>query len=256
MTPDEVADEVVAAAPHAGLLLDFDGTLAPIVNDPRDSRLPPGLGPVLARLAERLAVVAVVSGRPAAFLAEQIEQPGIRLLGLYGLEQHQDGDTRPHPDAVAWQAAVDSAREQLVVAADGLPGVWVEDKGLSVAVHWRNASDRAAAERAVQAAVADLAERTGLAAEPGKLVAELRPPLDVDKGTAVRSVAPAGPVVYVGDDLGDLAAFAAVRELGGRCLAVRHGDETPPELAAAADASVDGAEGVAAWLTALADRLG
>jgi len=140
-----------------------------------------------------------------------------------------------------------------------VPGLRLEDKGLAVAVHWRGAPDEDLAAAETAALVAEVGEATGLAREPGKLVEELRPPIDWDKGATVRSLAAErrlAEVCYVGDDRGDLAAFAAVRELGGVAVAVDHGRETPPGLLAQADVVVTGAEGVGGWLTAMRDQLG
>jgi trehalose 6-phosphate phosphatase len=251
--------DLLAADPGgSGLFLDFDGTLTPIVEDPETSALPAPLVPVLTDLAAALAVVAVVSGRPARFLGTRIEVEGVRRLGLYGLEEWRAGAVVARPEAARWQDEVNRAREVLTGVLGGTEGVAIEDKGLSVAVHWRNAADRDAAERAVTEVVGRLARDTGLAREPGKLVAELRPPVDWDKGAAVRAVseeAGLSAVAYLGDDLGDLAAFAAVRDLGGLAVAVDHGAETPPQVLDAADLVLDGPGAVARLLTELRDRL-
>ncbi|HUH06317.1 MAG TPA: trehalose-phosphatase [Egibacteraceae bacterium] len=251
--------EWLAAQPtSAGLFLDFDGTLTPIINDPTASAMPADVAEALAALAPRLGALAIVSGRPARFLAERAAIPGARLLGLYGLEEWIDGSARPRPEAAHWQSAVDEAKSLLRTAAGEIPGVRLEDKGLAVALHWRGAADEVQAGRAAAQAVRAVAERTGLAREPGKLVEELRPPVDWDKGASVLALSSEldlERVCYVGDDLGDLAAFAAVRRLGGRAVAVEHSEETPADLLAAADAVLDGPEGVAALLSALRDRL-
>ena len=212
----------------------------------------PTVGPYVALLA-------IVSGRPAAFLGARVNVPGVRLLGVYGLEQWLDGRSVVRPEAARWRAAVrDACRELPDLVAD-VEGAAVEDKGLSVAVHWRNAVDRRAAEEAVTRAVRTVAAATGLAREPGKLVEELRPPVEWDKGTAVQAcAADAGieRVAYVGDDRGDLAAFSAVHALGGVCIAVDHGAETPDALLEAADARVAGHEGVIELLADLHATLG
>jgi trehalose 6-phosphate phosphatase len=253
-----LADHLAADPERAGLFCDFDGTLTPIVADPATTRIDETTGALLADLAARLRVVAVVSGRPAAFLASQVSVPAVRLLGLYGLEQWRDGTATTHHEASAWADAVATARDRLAGWVADLPGVAVEDKGLSVAVHWRNAPDRDAAADAVARLTRRLADETGLAREPGKLVEELRPPVDWDKGSAVRSMvgeAALDRVAYLGDDRGDLAAFATVRDAGGVCVAVAHGEETPADLLAAADAVVDGHAGALAALRALRDVL-
>ena len=137
-------------------------------------------------------------------------------------------------------------------------GIRVEDKGLAVAVHWRQAADEPAARRLVQDAVAELIASTGLHREPGKLVEELRPPVHEDKGTAVRRLIEEAKLerfAYAGDDLGDVPALLAVAEIGGHALVVAHGAETSPEVTAAAHVVFDGVEGFAAWLRDLRDAL-
>ena len=242
---------------RAGLCCDYDGTLAPIVAVPGQARMPESLRPVLADLAERLGLVAVVSGRPAAFLGERVRIPGVRLLGLYGIEEWTGEGVRVRPEVVEWAHAVDAAR---VALRDRIhhEGVTLEDKGITVAVHWRNAPDRAAAEREVLPLARGTAAETGLAIEPGKFVAELRPPVDWDKGTTVRALCEEyhlRTVAYIGDDLGDLVAFKAVQELGGVAVAVESGEETPQRLVEAADYSLDGPAAVAAWLIELRDAV-
>jgi trehalose 6-phosphate phosphatase len=251
--------EALAAQPAAGaLVLDFDGVLAPIVEDPETSALPERAAASLAQLAGPLGTVAVISGRPAAFLAGRVGVPGIRLLGSYGMESVKDGNVELSPAAAAWLAAVSEAREELIGLLRAQPGVRVETKPASVAAHWRQAPDRDAAAAEVQNAAARVAAATGLRLEPGKFVFELRPPIDVDKGsavTALMSEVQAAVAVYAGDDLGDLPALRAVRATGGYGLVVDHGAETSPALLAAADQVIAGTDGFADWLAALAQAV-
>lgn len=254
MTPDAAAARVRSAPRATALCCDLDGTLAPISGDPDAVALPRRASAALATLAQALGTVAIVSGRPAAFLAARAAVPGVRLLGLYGLEEvASDGEVIPHPEAAAWEPAVARARSDLASALQGEEGVWLEDKGRSVAVHWRHAPDRGAAEARVVAEVERLAAATGLADAPGKLVAELRPPVAVDKGSAVATVANGhNLVVYAGDDLGDLPAFAEVRRRGGIAIGVDHGPETPPVLRDSCDVLVKGVDSLGRWLEDLA----
>lgn len=254
------AVERLSADPaHTGVLLDFDGTLAPIVADPTDSGAAADTLDALGRLADRLAVVAVISGRSAAFLVERVPVPGVRRLGLYGVEEADaDGTVRARPEAEAWRGQVELAQQRLGAVAAEVDGAWVEDKGLSVAVHWRSAADHAAAEAVLAPAVAELADRLGLAREPGKLVDELRPPVDWDKGAVVIELAEAAglaEVAYAGDDRGDLSALRAAVRLGGLAIVVEHGAETPAALREIADVRVDGVAALSRLLVGLAQRL-
>jgi trehalose 6-phosphate phosphatase len=245
---------------QAAICLDFDGTLSPIVDDPEDARPLPGVVDLLATLAGRFAAVAVVSGRPAAFLAEHVDAPGVRLVGLYGLETVVDGRVIVDPDVERWRpvvlaASTEAARDPVVVES----GAWLEHKGLALGLHLRRAPDPAAWMDRLGEAAERIAARHDLTVAPGKLVYELRPPIDRDKGDAVRTVlADTGArlAMMVGDDLGDLAAFEAIRELPttggvGLCVAARS-PESPPELLSAADLVVDGPEGVRDLLAELA----
>jgi trehalose 6-phosphate phosphatase len=249
--PSPVA-ELAERAGQTAICLDFDGTLAPIVEDPEAARPLSGILPLLGRLAPRFAAVALVSGRPATFLAEHAAVPGVRYLGLYGLQEIQDGVARVDPRLEAAEPAVRAAREDLVAApAVRASGAHLEDKTYSVAVHTRRLPEPEAWAEPIDEAARDIAARHGLEVVPGKLVWELRPAVHRDKGDAVRQVvaeAQARAVLMVGDDLGDLPAFAAVAELaqrgyGGFRVAVRSA-EAPPELLEAADLVVDGPEGV------------
>jgi trehalose 6-phosphate phosphatase len=147
----------------------------------------------------------------------------------------------------------------LAAELEGHDGLWVEDKGRTVAVHWRRARDPAAAALLADVAVTGIAESTGLHVEPGKMVAELCPPTDWDKGTAVAAVATEADlrtVVYVGDDRGDMPAFDAVKARDGVAIGVDQGDETPAPVRDGTDLLLPGASGVRRWLEDLAAALG
>lgn len=241
---------------EAALFLDYDGTLAPIVDDPADARPVPGVPELLGRLGERLAVVAVVSGRPLAYLEAALGRPlGVHLAGLYGMEEiGPDGIPRRDEAAGAWRGSVDVATAELLGAAPA--GVGVEPKGLSVTVHWRQAP---AQESWVREAVAAVAARTGLRQQAGRMSIELRPPVAGDKGTVVARLGAGHPVVgCFGDDLGDVPAFEAVgafRRAGATTvtvavLAERAG--TPREIVEMADMTVDGPERAVGLLEGIA----
>ncbi len=238
---------------------DFDGTLSPIVEDPAEARPIDGASDVLERLARRFGVVAVVSGRPVSFLVEHLGparshgSPGPtevasvapRFVGLYGLETSgRDGVAATEPGAERWRPVVEEAVERLGSLAPS--GVEVEPKGLTVTVHWRRAPGEA--RRAIAAVDAE-AERSGLRAHAARMSIELRPPLEVDKGIALRRlVAGCTAACYFGDDLGDLAAFATLSDLasadGLSTVSVAAVDaESAVEVAEAADVTVQGPAG-------------
>jgi trehalose 6-phosphate phosphatase len=246
---------LLARPESSAVLTDFDGTLAPIVADPSAARPSDGAARILQALVARFGVVAVVSGRPVAFLQQHLGAVGgLLLAGLYGLERATGaGPVTPAPGVDDWRSAVTAARDRLVAWAP--EGVRVEGKGLAVTVHWRQAPDRAAeAEEEARG----VAAATGLRAHAGRASVELRPPLPVDKGTVVDDLcAEARAACYLGDDTGDLAAFDALGRLASRTGAtvVRVAaaePECPSELLVAADAVVDGPAGALGLLTYLA----
>jgi trehalose 6-phosphate phosphatase len=255
-TPIEALAENPAAS---GLVLDFDGVLSPIIEDPAASELPDRVAASLARLARTLGLLAIISGRPAEFLAERIPVPGVHLLGSYGIEQIRDGVRRVDPDAKKWLGPVSEASRALRNLLGTLPGVLVEEKPVSVTVHWRQAPDQAAAAHEVHRATARIAGETGLRLASGKLAEELLPPIDVDKGSALFTLLAARnltTVAYAGDDVGDIPALRAVREAGGYALVVDHGHETDPLLRKLADQTYAGTDRFAAWLADLAEATG
>jgi trehalose 6-phosphate phosphatase len=264
-TPEGQAglDALLTGPRHALIATDFDGTLAPIVADPRAARALPGAVPALQRLAGAVGTVAVITGRAAADAVAYGGLDaigGLIVLGHYGSQRWQDG-ALTLPDS---PPAVQAARQEMpgVLGQAGAPkGTWVEDKGDALAVHTRRTADPDAALGRLRGPLGDLAERLGLAAEPGRMVIELRPP-GADKGTALTSLArerAAGTVMFCGDDLGDLPAFAAVRALradGIQGCAVASASTESPQVAAVADLVVEGPEGIVALLAAIAAELG
>lgn len=237
MTPDDLRDRLRAEPDRAALLFDFDGTLSAIVDDPAAAGPVDGAVELLDRLAGRYRTVAVVSGRPRAFLTSVLG-PQVDLSGLYGLETRIDGVEADHAEALRWRPIVAS-----VAARARLPaGVVVESKGLSLTIHFRQAPD---AEPVVLEWADDVASETGLEVRSAKASFELHPPVPVDKGTSVRALAAGCAIaVYVGDDVGDLPAFAALDSLAAEGLWVAKvaagGDELPEAVASAADLVVDG----------------
>ncbi len=244
------------------IVSDFDGTLSPIVDHPAEARPVDGAVAVLARLARRFRLVAVVSGRPASFLVEHLAEfdararsdaPSPHFVGLYGLEEATgDGTIVPEPEAARWRPVIDDVVGRL--GSGRTPGAFVEAKGLAVTVHWRAAPDAASWATAATAAES---EATGLRSHPGRMSLELRPPLAIDKGSVVRRLldgCTAG--CYLGDDLGDLPAFAALAQAaaedGAATVAVAVADdESPPEVLEAADVVLRGpteALAVLEWL--------
>jgi trehalose 6-phosphate phosphatase len=236
------------------VFLDFDGTLSPIVLDPATAEPAEGAVEALHALSRDYATVAVVSGRPVAFLDARLRLGGTGVLafGLYGLERLVDGRRIVDDEAASWQRAVD----QVAAAAEAVApeGVGVERKGLAVTLHVRPAPEHDAWARAF---AESQAAAVGLQLDAGRSSYELRPPLHIDKGTVVgQLVQGLDAAAFVGDDRGDLLAFDALDRFaadGGLAvkIAVRSA-EAPAELLERADELVDGPAAVVTLLRELA----
>ena len=239
---DELLAPLRAAPERTAVLLDFDGTVSPIVDEPEAARPLAGVPELLGRIAERYAVVAVISGRPVEFLQRWLP-PSVVLSGIYGLEVVRASVREDHPSAAAWREVIDDVGA--VSRARGPRGMRVENKGLSLTLHYREAPG---IERDVRAWATQQAARVGLTLRAARRSVELHPPIDTDKGTAVRAlVGDLAAACFLGDDIGDLPAFDALDELAaaGRStlkVAVRS-EEAPPEMLARADLVVDGPRG-------------
>ena len=214
-------DRLAEAPDRAAIILDVDGTLAPIVQRPEQAAVPEETRGEVARLAERYALVACVSGRTGEDARRLVGVDGVRYVGSHGLELD--------PEAARWS-------EEIHRFAEGVD--WpVEDKGLTVSFHYREAEDEDSALEYLEE-VAERARAAGLVPRFGRKVLEIRPPVEADKGTAVkRLLEEAGlrRALYAGDDTTDLDGF---RGLDGLEVAVRvavSSDEAPEELVSAAD---------------------
>jgi trehalose 6-phosphate phosphatase len=248
---------------RSAVLLDVDGTLAPIVRHAEDAHVPEATRSVLIKVARKYGCVACVSGRQAAIARQIVALGSIAYLGNHGVELLPAGGTQVQVEreAGAWQRRIHQFAERAYAQELKRLRVRFEDKGPIVAFHWRGAPDEATAEIAVRG-VATEAEEAGLGIHWGRKVLEVRPPVPLDKGRGIHWLlrdCDLDHAVYVGDDRTDIDAFRGLRELvdGGRlsgavAVGVRS-DETPGELETAADLLVDGPRGVRQLLTALLD---
>ncbi|HJP70514.1 MAG TPA: trehalose-phosphatase [Candidatus Limnocylindria bacterium] len=256
----DLASQALAAAP-AGILTDFDGTVSPIVADPLLAELVEGASGALEKLAERLAVVAIITGRAPLDARRMAAVPSLLVVGNHGLEWLEPDAAEP----VA-SAAVTAMHDRMRAALSGLPdleGVVVEDKGVSSTIHYRGAPDPDAARRRIVDELGEPGE--GIEVRHGRMSVELRPTGLGDKGVAARTLVErfglAG-VVVMGDDLTDLDMFAAVARLRdeGRIRAAIIGvgspdHEAPPAIVDAADVMLSDPVEAALLLADLADRV-
>ena len=215
----------IASEPaRAAILLDVDGTLAPIVDRPEDARVPVETRAELERLRDRYALVACVSGRRSDDARRVVGVDGLVYVGAHGLELA--------PDAERY-------RDDLHALADEVD--WpIEDKDLTLAFHYRDVDDEEAAVERLER-VADLAAEHGLKTRWGRKVLEVLPPVEVHKGTAVRALLEARGLrraLYAGDDSTDLDAFRALDGLDASVRIAIVSEEAPSDLGIGADVVV------------------
>lgn len=262
----EAVEPLRSDQPHGAVLLDIDGTLAPIVRHADDAQVPEATRTLLIEIARRYGLVACVSGRRAVSARQIVAIGTIAYVGNHGGELLRAGATRAEldPDVAAWSERVRAFAGRALTAERQRLRVREEDKGAIAAFHWRGAPHEPAAEAAVRA-IAQEAEGEGFATHWGRKVLEVRPPVRLDKGAGIRALLSGagerGPSVraalYVGDDTTDLDAFRCLRALVEEgqldvalCVAVRS-EEAPTELVEQADLTIDGTAGVRHLLEAL-----
>jgi trehalose 6-phosphate phosphatase len=270
--PSPIDDAETVLAPfrarvvETAVLIDLDGTIAPIRPRPEDVVLTPEARAALESLLSRACLVGLVSGRALADLERIVGVAGCAYAGNHGMEIRRPdgsrevaGPAEPHLATVqAFARAVDDDR---LSAA----GAWLEDKGVTLSFHFRTAPDQVAAERFLDAEIVPQAEAAGLRVTRGRKVVEVRPPIEVNKGTAVREIVRGSGcrlAVYLGDDTTDLDAWAALRGLAAEGAIERSaaiavvGDETPDAVRGAADVTLNGVDGALQLLLWLAGEDG
>lgn len=245
-----------AAAHPLILLLDIDGTLAPIAPRPEDARVPAETIAVLGSLAGMPHThLALVTGRAPASARRLVPVPGAWIIGNHGAEQlAPEGAHTVDPRVAAYAPAVQRAVAELAPVLAAVPGAWVEDKEWSASVHYRQAAPVDAPR--VAAAARAAGARVGLRVGEGKMVVELRAPVAVDKGTAgvalaraLGADAPAAAVLAAGDDVTDEDLFRHLGEAWpepGRMFTVRVGSPDVPTAAAYRVADPEAFRGVLA----------
>jgi trehalose 6-phosphate phosphatase len=259
VTAEQAWQATTDRARRCVLFFDFDGTLAPMNDDPTAVQPAPKVLDAINALTTLVQQVVIVSARPVDFLRDRFAVlTGVDLYGLYGLEHsHASGETVTEAAALPWIPAMAELAER---ARAELPeGTLVEYKRLSVALHFRTAPHLA--DQVTRWGHLE-SERLGLKVQVGRMVLELKPPVDRDKGMVIdEAVRPAGCAWYFGDDVSDIKAFAALRarertdpDFFGICVAVAN-SETGDEVSRAADLTIQSPEALGDFLTAAVHRL-
>lgn len=255
---------------HAAVLLDIDGTLAPIVRHADDAHVPEATRTLLIEISRRYGVVGCVSGRRAHAARQIVSIGSIAYIGNHGSELLRPGATSVEidPEVAAWGERVGEFARRVYTSEHQHLRVRTEDKHVIAAFHWRGVPDEEAAAAAMKK-IAACAQEEGFAVHWGRKVLEVRPPVPLDKGLGVIALlsAPSGGgavdghlfngALYAGDDTTDLDAFRALRELERSnvvrrsvCAAV-NSEEAPLELVREADLTIEGTSGVRGLLEAL-----
>lgn len=248
-------------AQRFGLFCDFDGTLSRIVDQPEAAEITPENKRRLVDLKDKTAVIAIISGRAVADIASRVGIDGLTYIGNHGLERWQDGErvaaeaVQPYLEEIA--RAAEDVRPRL------LPGMQLEDKEVTLSIHYRQTAEPDQVREQFKPVAEEIASQHGLKLFEGRRIFELRPPIALDKGSAFRGLVDEfrlDAAVFIGDDVTDTAAFRAAAELrrSGNCQAYSVGvldRETPQSVAELSDVSVSGVEGVSSLLSWLNEKL-
>jgi trehalose 6-phosphate phosphatase len=252
------------AAERIGLVTDFDGTLSPVVPHANDAAITPRNKELLTALNDQLPLVAIMTGRGAEDAYNRAGIEGLVVVGNHGFEEWRDGELHVTPEVEPYmpnmRAVVRHINKTMVQQVHGM---WVEDKGATISVHYRETADPDLVEEQYTPMMESVAEQYDLAMFPGRRIFEIRPPLDVDKGEGYRRLVDEyelGAALYVGDDVTDVHAFKAAHDLreAGACVGVAVGveaDETPDPVREKSDFTVEGVEGVEAFYAWLLERV-
>lgn len=239
------------------VLLDVDGTLAPIAPRPEDAAVPPSTRDAVERLARaRDTHVALVSGRGARDAHRLVGVSGVWAIGNHGLESiTPEGEFSLDERVAPWERALRAAHDEAAAAVATVSGSRLEDKGATMSVHYRQVdpADVARLERAIETTAA----AAGLRVTQGRKVLEIRPPIAVDKGTAVLALAgrlgagvPSASILFAGDDTTDEDAMEALRGWHPSAVTI-HVEGEEPRLTRA-EFQLSSPAVLGKWLAALA----
>jgi trehalose 6-phosphate phosphatase len=228
-----------------GLISDFDGTLSPIVDQAEAAQLSPRIEVLLKELVTQVSMLAIISGREINDLRKRIHIPEVKLIGNHGMEKWVDG-RRVLADGVEEdQNAIASVAGHLEDRF--AEGVWFENKGLSLSLHYRSVKDPQKFKQEQLLEMQKLADRNGLRFSEGRMILEFKVNVDVNKGDALNDLAQQddlNAVIYIGDDITDMAAFEAckvLRKKGIKAYGIGvKSEESDPQVVASADYFLEG----------------
>lgn len=239
---------------RVGLVTDVDGTISHIVNDPTAAQVTDRNQSLLAELSQLLPLVAALSGRGARDIHDRVGIESMVYIGNHGMERWHKGDTQLPARIVAYRPAMIATRESLEPYL--MPGMILEDKGATLTLHYRQTQDPASVMKTFTPLVESCAAQHGLTMYQGRMVFEIRPPVDINKGTAFQQLIEEfdlSAAIYIGDDTTDADALRMAKNLRqeGICHAIALGvtsEDTPPLVLESSDLLADGIPDVEAFL--------
>jgi trehalose 6-phosphate phosphatase len=251
--------KLVCQSPPAGVLTDIDGTISEIVAHPEWATVSEETRVALSSLTSQFALVGAVSGRSAEDARNLVGLDGLVYSGNHGMEIWRNGRLEQSPLAARYSPHIEELLSELTITRR-VPGLFVENKGLTASIHFRTTSDPAVLEQELLDEVYGLAKKHGLRITQGRMVVEIRPPVELSKGTSVLEIIDEYQLeglVYLGDDVTDIDAFKALRqrrlETGKPYVAIGvESSGTPEDVINTSDATVNGVEGVVALLRSCA----
>ena len=240
--------------PPSGLITDIDGTISRIAPTPAQAQISPICRHYLALLSQRLGLVAFVSGRPVTQMREMLKLKNVLYIGNHGLERWEGGKVRLRSD-VSQYLDVIKATLQEVNHLLNVEGLLFDNKGVTACIHYRLCQDHQAARKHILVAVANSPSAKSLRVTEGKMAIELRPLVEVNKGTVVQELVKEYQLwggIYLGDDLGDVEAMQAIHSIPspnfeGIAVGVT-GEEGVPEVEEEADFTLKGVSEVERFL--------
>lgn len=245
--------------PRLGIITDVDGTISPIADSPEAAQVTERSRQLLRDLLSHVTLLAAVSGRSAEDIHQRVGVEGMIYVGNHGLERWQDGVVVSPPEVQQYRPAIEAAYEELQARAKHIPGLLVEDKTATLSVHYRSTSHPASIAISLRPVIQSITAIHNLRLYEGRMVFELRPPLDLNKGTAFSSLVEEfrlDAAIYMGDDVTDVDAMDAAHDLrdAGSSYTLALGvlsSDTPALVREAADffaEEVAGVEDFLAWV--------
>jgi trehalose 6-phosphate phosphatase len=242
-----------------GLVTDVDGTISWIAPTPDEAVVSPMCRRYLTALVDKLELVAVISGRSLNEVMGMVGIEGLVYVGNHGLEIWNRGVPDMWPGSEQYVDTINTAVNAIKGMA-GIEGLFIENKGLTASIHYRNIPDTEAARDMILAAAESLTKAYNLKVTEGRMVVELRPNVDANKGVALKSLIhkySLSGVIYIGDDLTDVDAFEALHDSGVNGIAIGVGSiEVSSQLYDKADYVIRGVDEVERFFGWLVDSAG